>query len=521
MEVMVLTSIPPRTASRYACTLAVLAGCGAPLAFAGLLYAGLQHSPAGSASLSLGPGNQLLVSNIGPSGLDGVAINCTQSEFWVGQFKDPGSLPLPNGLRWVAVGQTSLGSHVLVDAGLDGEIGLYDLDVIFPYLGGGALKLVQVFMGETLISQITTTLPQVAQFNPTDFTIKLNSAWPDASRIAIEMAFPVAIPITPAGQPTVPGTRVVVSAASIGNVLAVQNVPVTAYNVSSFVILGEQIGKFNLPQRAKGQASLIATGACPSCTLQLGNLGPSGNDGLEIELPDADDFIVQWAPLAPNGGLPTGNRLRASASGRYTSGPSGPVGSLSIVDVGAELHVEADYAPLGSLLKRVEAYSNGQLVFADFVTTPVVATLLSDAAWPSAVETHTHTGPQSLFSFIPTGDQHVLMTILGTPVAVNELRVLAEMPAPGTTPLDTLVLEIDPPIDIPGPHVTGQELDCPADIEGDLDGDGEVGLSDLGEVLADFGCQSPPACSGDVDGDGDTDLGDLGVVLSSFGFTCP
>jgi hypothetical protein len=31
----------------------------------------------------------------------------------------------------------------------------------------------------------------------------------------------------------------------------------------------------------------------------------------------------------------------------------------------------------------------------------------------------------------------------------------------------------------------------------------------------------PPACPGDLDGDGDTDLADLGILLANFGMTCP
>jgi hypothetical protein len=63
---------------------------------------------------------------------------------------------------------------------------------------------------------------------------------------------------------------------------------------------------------------------------------------------------------------------------------------------------------------------------------------------------------------------------------------------------------------------------------GDLDGDGDVDLSDLGILLANFGCCAaaggcdPPGggrapCPGDADADGDTELGDLGVVLANFG----
>lgn len=59
---------------------------------------------------------------------------------------------------------------------------------------------------------------------------------------------------------------------------------------------------------------------------------------------------------------------------------------------------------------------------------------------------------------------------------------------------------------------------CPED----LDRDGVVGQSDLGILLADFGCPlaEPLPCEGDVDGDGDADQGDLGALLAVFGDAC-
>ena len=55
------------------------------------------------------------------------------------------------------------------------------------------------------------------------------------------------------------------------------------------------------------------------------------------------------------------------------------------------------------------------------------------------------------------------------------------------------------------------------DCVGDVDGDGDADLADLGVLLANFGCTPPPNCAGDLDGDGDTDLEDLGILLSDFG----
>jgi hypothetical protein len=50
---------------------------------------------------------------------------------------------------------------------------------------------------------------------------------------------------------------------------------------------------------------------------------------------------------------------------------------------------------------------------------------------------------------------------------------------------------------------------------GDLDGDGDTDQSDLGILLADWGCTS--GCVGDLDGDDDTDQSDLGILLADWG----
>lgn len=69
--------------------------------------------------------------------------------------------------------------------------------------------------------------------------------------------------------------------------------------------------------------------------------------------------------------------------------------------------------------------------------------------------------------------------------------------------------------DISGTFLVEISAPCP----GDLDGDGDVDLGDLGIILSDYGCQGPD-CVGDIDGDGETGLGDLGIVLAGFGEPC-
>ncbi len=60
--------------------------------------------------------------------------------------------------------------------------------------------------------------------------------------------------------------------------------------------------------------------------------------------------------------------------------------------------------------------------------------------------------------------------------------------------------------------------DCP----GDLDGDNDVDLGDLSQLLAHYGITSGASYEdGDLDGDGDVDLGDLSALLAVYGTTCP
>ncbi len=59
---------------------------------------------------------------------------------------------------------------------------------------------------------------------------------------------------------------------------------------------------------------------------------------------------------------------------------------------------------------------------------------------------------------------------------------------------------------------------------GDLDGDGQIGLSDLAALLASYGLDSADAdynSDADIDGDGVVGLSDLATLLSVYGTTCP
>ena len=56
---------------------------------------------------------------------------------------------------------------------------------------------------------------------------------------------------------------------------------------------------------------------------------------------------------------------------------------------------------------------------------------------------------------------------------------------------------------------------------GDLDGDNDIDLADLAQLLSNYGMTSGAIYEdGDLDGDGDVDLADLAALLSVYGTTC-
>jgi hypothetical protein len=56
---------------------------------------------------------------------------------------------------------------------------------------------------------------------------------------------------------------------------------------------------------------------------------------------------------------------------------------------------------------------------------------------------------------------------------------------------------------------------------GDLDGDNDVDLADLAELLGQYGLTEGATYEdGDLDGDGDVDLADLAELLGLYGTTC-
>ena len=72
-----------------------------------------------------------------------------------------------------------------------------------------------------------------------------------------------------------------------------------------------------------------------------------------------------------------------------------------------------------------------------------------------------------------------------------------------------------------GPFAADQTVTLtPIGVVGDIDGDCEVGLSDLAGLLSQFGSSGAAYEDGDLTGDGIVDLQDLAGMLARFGRAC-
>jgi hypothetical protein len=75
------------------------------------------------------------------------------------------------------------------------------------------------------------------------------------------------------------------------------------------------------------------------------------------------------------------------------------------------------------------------------------------------------------------------------------------------------------------PDLTPTALILTVGLIGDLNGDGEIGIADLAQLLSNYGMTSGATYEmGDIEplgGDSDVDLADLAALLAAYGTTCP
>jgi len=202
-----------------------------------------------------------------------------------------------------------------------------------------------------------------------------------------------------------------------------------------------------------------------------------------------------------------------------------------VVEIG--LYAVSDDPELDQLLSAMDVI---------FAWDPAYLELLGvvDPGYPNWIFSGFSNDPYGLNETIPPQDGDGIYTALGplgvpipatpggtlvTTFQFRALQVVDEtwveiLESAGSPPGQTIVYDGT----VPGLDVTGELGDARLGVvlcSGDLNDDGEIGLSDLAQLLAHYDMTSGAVPGdGDMDCDGDVDLSDLAALLAVYNTTC-
>lgn len=390
------------------------------------VFDGLGHSPLGSAQLSIS-NSQLLISNLGTSGQDGVTVSLGEVGGLHSTLQLP-TAPLPVGasMEIEGMGEVDGMSNQRIATVLMEELsGGRQLSVDFSSIGATTYELLlfadgkQVFSRKGLQGLAGTTSSGVGIEYCCHAPVKCT--WHFVAKTDFEPSGggPTILTDLAIFQPENPTKQVAIASA----------INIRTRDITQFTVSSEWPIVFGVPHHSLGQARFDAAGS----TLTISNIGSSGQDGVLFDFldfivgfVDIRGFRVDWLDLDPTGVLPVGATLMVSATGVVDGTPGQDLGQVQVENTLSALEFIPDFSPMQSSTHQVEVYNEGVLVKAVRGHTGQAATVGSGASpkpWPTGVAILR--GEVSNYAFMwPTP---LVITIPGEGTFTgDELRILAE-----------------------------------------------------------------------------------------------
>ncbi|MHC4784763.1 MAG: hypothetical protein ACYTE6_02245, partial [Planctomycetota bacterium] len=490
-------------------------------------FFGLPHTPLGNATLGLDPSSgELVVSNLGSSGQDGVSI----------------------GLGGVT------GFRAAVDIGPQGELppgAIFQMDAFAPapVASGQSQKTLGLLICEILGGQAAVSL-DTSFFSPASLRVQARLDGVVVDSVVLEPPFPtplitgemgtggfdepvgISFPndstssvqpgstemlsmdmsgtnITIAGSVPVIADEILVSGTSAAAPPPIQSIEMRAGGINEMRISDEAVQMFGSDHRALGQAHLagacLLTGGC----LVVSNFGSSGSDGLSV---DKFERVLTWG-FNVDPVLQPGGQLDVDADMRSVVGSAVSVQFTLRETTAATLELLVDFSSLGSSSQMVEVFLDGAIIGTVSGQTGPVATtgggntdnpecLIWDIKDSCAHAEADWDPPRAMdvpgLGLVTADRLRVTPEIIaGDPVVFESINAVA-MTASNT---DTLTFYGE---------FTEQASACPWDCG---DGDGAVGVVDFLAMIAGWGLPGP--C--DFDGDAKVGITDFLILLANWG----
>ena len=483
----------------------------APLAGSGVI-----HLPEGQANLSVGMAGEIVVSNIGSSGEDGVTIQIGESDGFDFSIS-PAQPPDGTVLTISKIGQLNgVPDQLLITETTRIVGGETVLEPDFSPLGASTYTVVALNQGVVVAQRSGLTGAVITHdsgagifgnlFKPK----KTQTSCPKWNKAFVQG--PVQVTIQSA--PPVMADAIMILGDGLAPTCGVDftsEITILASGVASFTLGDERLSLFGQAHQALGQA-LFTAGAG---NLSVSNIGSSGLDGVAIHVEDVDEFAAIWQPLDPLATVPDGAFLEFSATGSVGGMAEQALGTLRITDIGAELEITADYSAVGSTSHRLEVLDGGVLVTTVTGHTGPVARVVG---WPKGCgKGRAVIDDFGTACYRPCWPGPVSINIIGGPTVVGDtLRVLAENP---TAEFDFLSSFTTQAADIPNITIAVESASpapC-AGPTGDMNSDGSVDGGDVEFFVTSLlGAGTPSQlCDGDFNGSGNLDSGDVAGLVAA------
>jgi hypothetical protein len=501
---------------------AVLAG------IAGSFFFGLPHTPLGNAALDLDPSSgELVVSNIGSSGEDGVSIDLDGATGFVAAVDIGPQGGLARGTFFRIDGLEHLGGPAasgqdqkpfcLTITETNGGQAAVSVDVSYytPASLHVQARLDGVVVDNVVLEPPFPTLLITGEIGTGAFDEPVGITFPNSSTSSVQpgstelLSMDMAgADITIAGSVPVIADEILVGMTTATAPPPIESIEMRGANVSEFRVSDEAVGLFGNLHRALGQALLVGPVALSHCCLTVSNMGSSGDDGVEAEcVPPAIKVDTSISVLDGAPGYSLDYSAHVETAGAELFLVQSKVRELTV----GPLELSVDFSALGSSSQTVE------VLLAD-----TVIASLSGQVGPVGETTDT---PDCLIWDIQDGCAHsesewdppVVIDVHGLgPVTADGLRVTPEIIAAGG---GAPILESIPEVSLTGENInsftiTGETLvvapPCPWDCG---DGVGTVGIVDFLAMLAGWGLPGP--C--DFDGDAQVGITDFLLLLANWG----
>jgi hypothetical protein len=392
-------------------------------------FFGLPFEPLGQVQIDRDSKGNVVVSNFGSSGEDGVEIGVGNGAGFNAHWLDLGDAPsgafIESRRRGVVDGVPNqfIGS---IRHTKEGESFVVSAD--YSALGAAAYQLKFLRLGELVESRVVKAsgaeeraplwkTPRWLEDIHIVYCIGCGDSCisPDSiCAIAVVTYGGVAVSIGQHAVDTVLIEPVTLNSHSISD----ESLQLVGSQIHSVTFTDVNISAFGKQHRALGAATLEPFNG----NLTVANIGSRGGDGVMVDLNKAESFNFTVDPLDLEDLARPGSFIRASTTGLLNGAPDQPLAALEVTKTGAAYLITSDFSAIGSPTHRIQIY-NGDVLVAE---TPGHRGPVGFAsAWPRALGAL----GGKLESLTADFEPGTTFTIDGKDYRGNQLRVLPENPS--------------------------------------------------------------------------------------------